>query len=294
MLTLIDEMALIGVRSVILSGGEPLCHPDFFTIAECLVQRKIAIQLATNATLITNEMADRLAGLGVSAHVSLDGPDSETYGLMRGDTCAFALVVAGVRRLVKRDVPVTIACCATSYNAGKIPRIVEFAEQLGARRFRLLPFVPAGRGAENALMEVPKTDMREIAWWLVQQRPHRSIEIAKVEFECLLSPPSGKALPGARMYCRGGLGFAVITEDGRVLPCDFFREIPGPSVKEHTLWDIWHTDPFLRWFRDLSVDEFEGCKNCDWGSACAGGCIASNFVKGNLLGKNARCWLSET
>ena len=77
---LVDDLRAAGVPMAILSGGEPLLHPDFFAIAEYAERCGLVLQVATNATLITEAEAQRLAALGIQAQVSLDGATPETHG----------------------------------------------------------------------------------------------------------------------------------------------------------------------------------------------------------------------
>ena len=60
---LLDQMREAGVFSVNFNGGEPLSRPDFFELAEHAKTLGFDIHLNTNATLIDEDTADRLAGL---------------------------------------------------------------------------------------------------------------------------------------------------------------------------------------------------------------------------------------
>ncbi|MHA2213102.1 MAG: radical SAM protein, partial [Candidatus Thorarchaeota archaeon] len=59
-LRLVDDLAAFGAKCLILSGGEPLTHPEFFKIAKHAANHGFEIQVATNATLITKSMAGRI------------------------------------------------------------------------------------------------------------------------------------------------------------------------------------------------------------------------------------------
>ena len=62
--------------TICLTGGEPLMHPDFFGIAECIRDMGFAWGMTTNATLIDDESAAKLRQAGMSTvSVSLDGTE---------------------------------------------------------------------------------------------------------------------------------------------------------------------------------------------------------------------------
>ena len=58
-LRFVDTIANAGVKVPMLSGGEPLLHPDFFPILEKLASRKMHASAASNATMITPDFATR-------------------------------------------------------------------------------------------------------------------------------------------------------------------------------------------------------------------------------------------
>jgi sulfatase maturation enzyme AslB (radical SAM superfamily) len=56
----VHKLADAGVVSIALSGGEPLMHSHFFPILKEISQREMYPAVATNGTLITKKMANRL------------------------------------------------------------------------------------------------------------------------------------------------------------------------------------------------------------------------------------------
>lgn len=65
-----------GLKSITLSGGEPLLHPDFLDIVEFLVSRNVKVFLITNGTLL-NRYFPKFYGHFEVMHVSIhDGFDT--------------------------------------------------------------------------------------------------------------------------------------------------------------------------------------------------------------------------
>lgn len=50
---------------IILSGGEPLIHPDLLNMVAYAKEKKLAVQIFTNGTILTSKIADRLVELGL-------------------------------------------------------------------------------------------------------------------------------------------------------------------------------------------------------------------------------------
>ena len=75
-LRLLDEIAAVGKPVIILTGGEPLLRPDIYEIAAYGDRKGLRMVLATNGTLVTEEVAAKLIRSGIKrVSISIDGPD---------------------------------------------------------------------------------------------------------------------------------------------------------------------------------------------------------------------------
>ena len=144
-LRVIDDLADTRVTSVIVSGGEPLLRADVFELIAHARARGIAVQLSTNGVLIDDEVAGRLASLGVSyVGVSIDGSRAfnDAY---RGLDGGFDKAVAALALLRRHGVRTGLRTTLTTRNVAELPAMLELA--CGhADRFYLSHLVYAGRG----------------------------------------------------------------------------------------------------------------------------------------------------
>lgn len=295
-LELIHELASYRVRNVAFSGGEPLVHPDFRLLAERVHHLGMAIQVSTNGTLITQEIAGWLRELKADIQVSLDGSTPAIHDLMRPGNQAFDRTLRGIRTLVAAGHNLTIGTVVTKNNLKDIHKIYALAEQLGANRFRLIPFVPRGRGENHSDLEVSPSQMKTLTEDIRQLRTDSRIPITELEFEKMLNRPSNSstAFNPRRKGCGGALNYATITPTGEVLPCHFFEGVRADSVRSTPFDKVWQCSRFLNYFRQLTTSDLEvSCRSCKWISECAGGCRALNFAKGDFLGKHKGCWVHE-
>jgi radical SAM protein with 4Fe4S-binding SPASM domain len=288
-----EELAIFGVKELILSGGEPLMRKDFFEIAEHASSKGLSLQLATNAILITKPMAQRLSAIRANAQVSLDGATPEVHDNFRKRSGSWNRAVRGIRNLVDAGVPVMIAAVVTKNNIAEISALYNLAADLGAHTFRILPFVPYGRGRKALELEVSPREMREVTAFLRQQRNEGGLSVVKMEFECTFTPPpSGEAHPQTHIGCDGALAYCGITSSGEVLPCNFFEGVEAENLKEHSFAWIWEKSRFLNYFRSLTVSDIQGtCQLCTWLPVCRGSCIATNFAHGDIFQSNCHCWM---
>jgi radical SAM protein with 4Fe4S-binding SPASM domain len=288
-----DELAAFGVQQLILSGGEPLMRPDLIEIAEHAARQGLSLQIATNGTLISRQIANRLAAIGADAQVSLDGATPEVHDAFRQVPGSWARTVQGIRHLVTAGVPVMVAAVVTKMNAGQIPALYDLAAERGAHSFRILPFVPFGRGQAVRELELSPQEMRNVTDDLLQRRDQGGLPVVSMEFECTFSsPPQERAAPQTRIGCDGAVAYCTITSNGEVLPCNYFAGAEAYNVKEHRFAWIWENSRFLNYFRSLTVSDIRGaCQDCAWLPTCRGSCIAANFAHGDVFQANCHCWL---
>jgi radical SAM protein with 4Fe4S-binding SPASM domain len=295
---LIEDLGEFGVKSITLSGGEPLIHPDIMKIIEYISDHSIAIRIATNGTLLTKSSAKLLSKYSVGIQVSLDGSTALVHDGFRRKNGAFRAALEGINHLCDYNLPFTIGTVVTQHNYEDIPAIYNLATDLGAEHFRLIPFIPSGRGQLCKELEINPNQMLEITQYLVQQRSEGKLSVLPMEFECTLSlggKSTDKLHPQTHIGCNGAISTCTITSNGTVLPCNFFQGVKAENIRNSKFSWIWKNSRFLNYFRSLNVSDLQGyCPNCQWLSLCRGSCRAVNFTTGALFHGNSHCWVSKS
>jgi len=294
-LELASELASCGVGDVAFSGGEPLLRPDFRLIAERVSEHGMTFQVATNGTLVTPEIARWLKQMKSGVQVSLDGSNPEIHDWLRPGHEAFNRTVSGIRNLVEAGHPVMVGTVLSTRNIDDIPATLALCEDLGVSAFRLIPFVPKGRGGVFSDLEVAPSGVKRITQYLRSQRERTKLEITSLEFEDMLDGTAcaDPADESRGLGCSGAVAYATITPNGELLPCHFFEGVRADSVANAPFWDVWCRSRFLNYFRHLGVRDLHGaCSECSWLPRCGGSCRAINYSKGDLFGPNRACWIA--
>ncbi|MEM3030094.1 MAG: radical SAM protein, partial [Thermoproteota archaeon] len=145
----IDDFAKRWVVALSFSGGEPLARKDFFEVAKYAADRDFYVSIASNGTLITEKVAQKMKDAGVQyVEISLDGFE-KTHDEFRGIPGAWKRAIEGIRSCVKAGLDTGVATTATHYNLKEIPELVEFIENdLNVKRFIVFNFIPVNRGKE--------------------------------------------------------------------------------------------------------------------------------------------------
>jgi radical SAM protein with 4Fe4S-binding SPASM domain len=101
---ILKEAVSLGCKGVRFTGGEPLIRDDFSQIYLDAYRLGLKVSIATNATLITDELAAVLAQHRPEAiRISIYGWNAESYDSTVGRVGAFENFRAGVERLVRHN-----------------------------------------------------------------------------------------------------------------------------------------------------------------------------------------------
>ena len=137
-----------GKPILVFSGGEPLMRPDIWELAEEARRVGLPAALATNGTLVNEDVAWRIRDVGFRrVSISFDGPDAPTHDKFRGDG-AFVASVAGFRALRAAGVSMQINTTIAKHNIRKLNETYKLALDMGADALHLFMLVPVGCGAE--------------------------------------------------------------------------------------------------------------------------------------------------
>lgn len=159
-----DDLRAFKVPALILSGGEPLLRPDIFAIAGYAKKLGFgSLSLSSNGTLITGELADRIAAAGFDyVGVSLDGIGA-VNDAFRGRSGAFDTALAGLRLCRDRGVKVGLRFTMTADNAHHFADILRLTADEGVGKFYFSHLNYAGRGnanrAEDAALAMTRAAM---------------------------------------------------------------------------------------------------------------------------------------
>lgn len=126
------QAAEAGTLAIVLTGGEPMLHPDFKQIYIGLKKLGMILTINTNATLIDEEMADFLAAdLPRRVNVSLYGPNEEVYRDLCGNGAGFRKTIRAIELMLERNVPVKINIVPNTVNFPYLDEMLAICRKLG-------------------------------------------------------------------------------------------------------------------------------------------------------------------
>jgi radical SAM protein with 4Fe4S-binding SPASM domain len=296
---LINQIADAGAHLLILDGGEPLMRPDIFELVRHSRNVGLTTVMGSNGTLITAEVADKLAEAGLQAvAISLDGADAATHDAFRGVERTWEQTLLGIENLRQTGIPFQIAPTLRHGCWEQWQTIADKAKGWGAKAVEVFDYISAGRGKENREFEMTAEERRAFVQdYIARQRAeeemiYRCVALPQLWVEVEKSVPEDEVLTKfVRTCCAAGTRYCCIFYDGTVYPCMVLQEKAG-DVREQSFRSIWQKSPVFQVLRER--DRLEGkCGRCDYRYVC-GGARCKVYVKtGSLTGEDDTCWFSE-
>ena len=178
-LNIISQIADFSNAILVLSGGEPLYRQDIFQLAEYATSRGLRTALATNGTMVTKDVAEKIKTSGIKrVSISLDGADATTHDTFRGIPGAFEAAIYGMKNLQQVGVSVQINTTIARHNAHQLPEVLELARSLGADALHTFLLVPVGCGVDIAAEQmVPPEEYERMLNWFYDQSLTGDIEL---------------------------------------------------------------------------------------------------------------------
>jgi heme b synthase len=310
---LLDEIAAFSKPVVILTGGEPLLRPDIFEIADYGNRKGLRMVMATNGTLVTEEIARKLVDVGIMrVSISIDGLNAESHDAFRKVPGAFAGTMVGIEAMKKAGLEFQINTTITKANLDQIKGIFDLTVSLGAVAHHIFLLVPTGRGKDMADQEIAPADYEKTLNWFYEESLRSPIQLKatcaphyfriyhqrKGPAQEAAKPvvrdtgkdahrPGMGALHAMTRGCMGGSSFCFISHTGQVQPCGYL-ELDCGQTKEKGFEDIWLNSSIFNNLRDLNL--YEGkCGRCEFTRVC-GGCRARAYeITGNYLAEEPYC-----
>ncbi|WNY27449.1 heme b synthase [Methanolapillus ohkumae] len=280
-----------GTPIIILSGGEPLMRPDIFEIARYGTDLGFRMTLATNGTMITQEIAQKIREAGIQrVSISLDGRE-RTHDTFRCIPGCFSDSMRGIQNLNSAGVEFQINTTVSRFNVEELEDVHAFTKEIGAAAHHFFFLVPTGRGAELSEFEISPEEYETALLWLygiskkttLQIRPtcaphYFRILRQKAKEEGVEVTPKTHGLDAMTKGCLGGISFGFISSIGDVNPCGYLPVLAG-NVRKTPFKEIWENAKVFNDLRNYAA--YKGkCGDCGYKTVC-GGCRARAYHETN-------------
>lgn len=264
-LELWQELADLQVLELVLTGGEPLAHPDFLLLGERARELGFAVRIKSNGHSLTAALASEIKSRvdPYVIDVSLHGATAEVHDRQTRVEGSFDRLLKHLRSAVEAGLRVHLNTTMTSWNEHQIDEMHEVAEALGLRLRVVAQVSPRDDGDTTPLRIRPSMEAVSAA--------------ASSPWQQKLVEDAGPAEPApddAQLNCGTGATSLTIDPFGNVLPCMQWRNRKLGNIHDTTIGEIWGGSPELEEVRRLNREAMARRREIGGEALSKGICLA--------------------
>lgn len=224
----VDKLKAAGTFTVILTGGEPMIHRDFWKIAERVREQGLVLKAYTNGVLLADEdKVKRWAELApFDTEISLHGSTAEVHDRLTGMRDSFDKLMVALEHCAKHGIKISLKTPITRLNQHQLAEVRELGARFGFTVTYDTNILPTDDGDTSTFSLAP--DKEFLADFFVDQ-------IRK-------GAQGLNPRPVEKMKQNCGTGRTSITLDpyGDIFPCVAWRRSLGNILEVDELLDLWH------------------------------------------------------
>jgi MoaA/NifB/PqqE/SkfB family radical SAM enzyme len=275
---LLSSLKELGTKQIVMSGGEALLNPKFFSLCEILKKQNFCITLLSTGLTLKKNATEILKWVD-EIIISLDG-DEETHNSIRNIEGAYSKLREGVQYIKSLNTHFKISARTVIHrlNFRKLPAIIESAKEIGVDHISFLPADVSSHAFNREVLWAEERQM-DVAIHVDELTEFRNaldnlISTYKDEINSSFIAESSTKLNKIFTYycaihqlcefpykkCNAPWVSTVIEPDGSVKPC-FFHPTIG-NIRSNSLTEILNGEKGINFRKGLNMGEDETCRRC--------------------------------
>ena len=268
----------LGVREIVLSGGEPLMHSNLWRLCSTLKTVNIKLTLLSTGLLLEKNAKEIIQHID-NVIISVDG-SQPVHDKIRNIPDGYLKLSLGIRALkkLKPELEVKARCVLQRYNFNDFVNTVRAAQDIHLNQISFLPadistaafnHVEALSNERISDIALTKTEVDDFEKIIVNSFKELKAEydnkfIAESPEKMLKIVQYYKALNGLGNYpvpvCNAPWVSAVIESNGDVMPCFFHK--PYGNIHDGEFYSIINSGKAIAFRKNLDMGTDPVCKKC--------------------------------
>jgi heme d1 biosynthesis radical SAM protein NirJ len=309
-----DDLHAFKVPVLILSGGEPLLHPDIFDISRRAKNMGFYVALSTNGTKISEQNIDEIANIDYQyIGVSLDGI-KDTHDQFRRVKGSFDQALHGIQLCLDKGIKVGLRFTLTQDNAQDFHALLQLMDERNIDKFYLSHLNYGGRGNKNRKDDAHFAMTREAMDlmfatcydWLKAGKEREFVTGNNDADAVYFLHWVDKHFPDKVEHIKAkleqwggnasGVNVANIDNLGNVHPDTFWSHYELGNVKERPFSEIWMdiSDPIMAGLKQHPRPLEGRCARCRYQEICNGNTrVRAAQITGNIWAEDPGCYLTD-
>ncbi|EKO3687098.1 radical SAM protein [Vibrio metschnikovii] len=254
-------------KDIIISGGEPMIHPDFKEIVQYLKRLDFKICLFTNGLLIDSDCIGYLSENIDSVQISMEGITKDSYEKIRGKN-TYEKLINSINLIKSNSIYLILAITVLDDTINDIDEnLEEFLKQLSYDNIEVR--INDEIEKKGNALSLSDNNFNNIVF---NKSKVKSI-IDKVENQGFYFSPSNSK---CKRFTNCGIGASiVISSTGDIYPCNDYEQPSEFNILNSTLTDVIEKYDSIN--EDTSTKNILKCNSCEIKYLCGGGCRTKNL-----------------
>jgi radical SAM protein with 4Fe4S-binding SPASM domain len=267
------DMGDMGVKTFVVTGGEPLLRDDIFEVISSAHHRGIRnINMATNGFLVHTFERQLAKAHLTRVYISIDGtePSNDRF---RGVQGAFQKALEALDIFEQLGVTERIAnTLVYQENIGELEALRDVIVRSSATLWNIQTALPVGRAREAVNMRLAPEQIRYVFNFIEKSKGMLATQLAVVSGHVGTWNSKLRSRP---FFCGAGIETCSVMPDGEVLGCHvvYDNDYSEGNIKEKSFQSIWKQKNGR--FRQPALNRT--CRACEAYHACRGGCWAARL-----------------
>lgn len=277
----ISQAAAMGAKKIIILGGEPLLYPHLMEMIVFIRELGLEIELFTNGTKVTPELAQALYDHDVRVVLKMNTFDESLQDTLAGRKGSYKLIQEALANLKAAGYPsethpLGVSSIICQQNIDELPAMWEWL-----RDQNILPYfemmTPQGGARRHNMLEI---DTRQ-----VEEFFHRIAEIDRTKYGHVWEPKP----PLVGGECLRHQFSCAVNSEGYVQSCVGIT-IPIGNVRKQPLKEILRDSEVVQDLKSYK-DMIKGpCGECEKINECYGCRGTAYQMTGDYLASDPMCW----
>lgn len=276
-----------------ITGGDPILHPQFWTLAEMLGKRNIPFTILGNPYHLSSAVCQKLHSLGCRQYqFSLDGLEATHDRIRRPGSFRETLEKIPVVR--EAGIDLAVMTTVSRWNYQEVPQLIDVVVANHADVFAFARYCPDHDSRDACCSPQEYRQMMELCWDKMQKYKDSSTYFClKDHLWTLFKYERGLFNPADYpdddiVYdgCNCGNGHFTILSDGACYACRRMESKVGNALTDD-LFDLF-TGPEMDKYR--VYEQFEKCARCELLRFCRGCPAVAKGFHGSMYAPDPECW----
>lgn len=251
-----EDLRNLGTMNLTLTGGEPLAHPDFFSLGSKARELGFVVRLKSNGHGLRKCLARRLKDEvdPFLVEVSLHGARAETHDRQTRVAGSFERLTANIEAMLDSGLRVKVNSALTAWNENEMQEMFDLTDRLGVP-LTFDPEVTPRDDGDRTPLSIGASRQGILRLFELQMERSRKAAASDGDTtgERKAGGPCGATVDTGGKHCGAGSAGVAVDPYGNVYPCVQWRQSVG-NLHEQPIEAIWRGSATLDEIRSLTVE----------------------------------------